>query len=347
MLLSWATQHSWAKQHRAMQHKLATFFFCFLLMLANQCRAWSETGHIIIAELAQKNLPDQTRSRLQEYANVLLAGAPKSGNLWRKRYPDYSALAYTAAWPDTIRGLTLEELFRHYGTTVPPELRHYKDKTTNNWHYTNRWYYIKQGYGKQLTETPKHCGKVAYRFNNNGELLAVLERLNTGFKNAESEAQRAVMLAFLIHLLSDLHQPLHNFAGVTRDCKNDRGGSGFCVDRHSPGKCELNLHQWWDRGVGLFKSPADLKRTEMWIAGGGINSANTLLAAEPVLAPTLVPAQLKAWSDESRAYTTSVYALEEGSMPDSHYVAGAQAIVKKQTVAAVERLRAILLTLTD
>ena len=321
-----------------MRHTVAIFVCCFLLILTNQCRAWSEAGHIVIAELAQRHLPEEARNALQEYANILLAGAPESRSSWLNRYPDYSATSYTAAWPDTIRGLTLDELFQHYGTTVPAELDHYRDKTTNNWHYTNRWYYSEQGLG-----IPDHCRKMAYRFNNHGELLPVIERLYTGFKRSNSEAQRAVMLALLIHLLSDLHQPLHNFAGVSDDCQHDRGGSGFCVVHRSPDRCELNLHQWWDSGVGLFDPPVKLKRVEKWIDGGKPDNATGVVSSEPV--PAHLSARLKAWSDESLAYTASVYALEEGTMPGSSYVDGARAIVKRQTMVAVERLRTILLTL--
>lgn len=320
-----------------MRYTIAIFVCCFLLILANQCRAWSEAGHIVIAELAQQNLPGETRNRLREYASVLLAGAPENREAWLRRYPGYSVVSYTAAWPDTIRGFTLEELFQHYGTKVPPELARYRDKTTNNWHYTNRWYYTKEGVG-----IPKHCRKMAYRFNNSGELLIVIERLYKGFKHSDSEAQRAVMLALLIHLISDLHQPLHNFAGVSDDCQHDRGGSGFCVVRRSPDKCELNLHRWWDNGVGFFESPVDLQRIENWIDGDKFNNSQfNNVSAEPV------PARLEVWSDESREYADRVYALEEGSMPDSNYIAAAQAIVKKQSITAVERLRSVLLTLIN
>lgn len=327
-----------------MRYTVATFACCFLLILANPCRAWSEAGHIVIAELAQKNLPKETRSRLRDYADLLLAGAPQSRNSWRGRYPDYSAVSYTAAWPDTVRGLTLEELFQHYGTTVPPELRQYRNETTNNWHYTNRWYYAnpdqaKKGRGKQESEIPEHCEKVAYRFNNHGELLPVIERLYTAFNHTDSEVQRAVILAFLIHLVSDLHQPLHNFAGVSDDCQHDRGGSGFCVVRQSTDKCELNLHRWWDRGVGLFEPPVSLTRIESWIGDGELK--NVKVSSE------LLAAHLNAWSDESREYTASVYALEEGTMPDGSYVGSARAIVKTQTIRAVERLQSILRTLLN
>ena len=337
-----------------MRYTVATFACCCLLILASQCRAWSEAGHIVIAELAQKNLPDETRTQLRHYANVLLAGAPQSRNSWRGRYPDYSALSYTAAWPDTIRGLTLEELFQHYGTSVPPQLRQYRNETTNNWHYTNRWYYskpkdAKPDYAKpdrakkssdeQESEIPEPCGKVAYRFNNHGKLLPVIERLYAAFKHTDSEAQRAVILAFLIHLIGDLHQPLHNFAGVSDGCQHDRGGSGFCVVRRSRDKCELNLHRWWDRGVGLFEPPVNLTRIESWIDDGTPN--NVKVSRE------LFAAHLKAWSDESREYSVGVYALEEGIMPGGGYVGSARAIVKTQTISAVERLQSVLLTLID
>lgn len=145
-------------------------------------------------------------------------------------------------------------------------------------------------------------------------------------------------LALLIHLLSDLHQPLHNFAGIGGDCRHDRGGTGFCLSEKS-GKCETSLHRWWDSGAGWFGHPLDINQMEKWV-----DSAD--MPGEPVSAE-LDFQQLRKWSDESRPYSAAVYSLEQGEMPDAKYTRLAREIVKQQTILAVERLRTVLLSLAD
>ena len=58
--------------------------------------------------------------------------------------------------------------------------------------------------------------------------------------NALSQSQRRQALAFLVHFVADVHQPLH----VGR--RDDRGGNSIKVNWR--GKT-FNLHQVWDSGL--------------------------------------------------------------------------------------------------
>src|SRR5262249_33853255 len=72
--------------------------------------------------------------------------------------------------------------------------------------------------------------------------------------NATGE-ERAVYLSWLIHLIGDLHQPLHCSTLVTADYpapSGDKGGNGFFV---KPGERGVNLHSVWDQALGSRANP--------------------------------------------------------------------------------------------
>lgn len=72
---------------------------------------------------------------------------------------------------------------------------------------------------------------------------------------AATPEQRAAALSWLIHLIGDLHQPLHCAELVTPRYPlpdGDRGGNSIYV---SVGGNPINLHAFWDRLPGMIFSP--------------------------------------------------------------------------------------------
>jgi len=64
-------------------------------------------------------------------------------------------------------------------------------------------------------------------------------------------------LAWLIHLIGDVHQPLHTAQLFTREYPNgDRGGNEICI-RVAPNTAALDLHRLWD---GLITSSTNTAR---------------------------------------------------------------------------------------
>ena len=56
------------------------------------------------------------------------------------------------------------------------------------------------------------------------------------------------MLRFLIHLIGDIHQPLHNTSLVNSQFpKGDKGGNLFLIKTRL--KSVKDLHTFWDRGL--------------------------------------------------------------------------------------------------
>ena len=81
-------------------------------------------------------------------------------------------------------------------------------------------------------------------------------------RTGSDPARRGVALAWLFHLVGDVHQPLHAIQLFGREYPNgDRGGGNFCV-RVAEDRAPLSLHRLWD---GLITS-SDNTRTRRNIA---------------------------------------------------------------------------------
>jgi hypothetical protein len=123
----------------------------------------------------------------------------------------------------------------------PEDVRNTTHRETYNWHFVN----IplgSNGYDPRRDCQPAPRGDC---------IIAALERAEqeVATPSATSE-QRRVALIFLIHLIADLHQPLH----VSDN--NDRGGNGRPVEIADA----RNLHSAWDSGIihASGKTVADL-----------------------------------------------------------------------------------------
>lgn len=98
-----------------------------------------------------------------------------------------------------------------------------------NFRFMSPWHYctIPEGMTYEEAGTP-----------DNGDILWAIDKMVTELKSGElSEEQEAINLKVLIHLVGDLHQPLHVGNGT------DRGGNDVRVQWFGDGS---NLHRVWD-----------------------------------------------------------------------------------------------------
>ena len=81
---------------------------------------------------------------------------------------------------------------------------------------------------------------------------------NERIVESENDAERkAIALAWLFHLVGDVHQPLHTAQLFTVDYpKGDRGGNEICV-RVTQARQPMDLHRFWD---GVITSSSNLTR---------------------------------------------------------------------------------------
>ena len=170
--------------------------------------AWSPKGHRLVALVATSRLTPVAR---QTVAWLL----------------DNRSLADVAAWAD-----------------------HHRDDNVQ----TGTWHYVNIAPGARAYDRERDCprqpgaraGAPADRWRDCvvDRILYNEDRLrNTGLDRAD----RAVALKFLVHLVGDLHQPMHTLA-------LERGGNGIAVSAFGSPTCQYddgtrtrcNLHSVWD-----------------------------------------------------------------------------------------------------
>jgi len=132
-----------------------------------------------------------------------------------------------ARWPDDIR-------FRDKAQNRPP------------WHYIN-WPF------KPTGQPPN----VQIRDPEPVNILTAMGENERIVKNENDPERKAIALAWLFHLVGDIHQPLHTAQLFTVEYpKGDRGGNEICIRVTQAGQ-PMDLHRFWD---GVITSSSNLTR---------------------------------------------------------------------------------------
>ncbi len=229
----------------------------------------------------------------------LLLLQPKIQSHYSNMFSSIDQMRTIASFPDSQRDVPLKSVYETYKVAVPKSLAAYALATTTDWHFHNN---------TLLDDTNRKC-----EFENKGKLLDVIKALDNALKEDLNEKQSAITLSFFIHLLQDLHQPLHTFTKLDNKCKHDRGGNLVCLSpsKKSGKACEQNLHQLWDAGFSVFDGGVALPQAKV---------KNYKFSPD-------------AWAYESTRYYKSVYDFKE-----KNYAATSQKIAAKQVSAAIARL---------
>ncbi|HEV8426547.1 MAG TPA: S1/P1 nuclease [Pyrinomonadaceae bacterium] len=226
-----------------------------LLTLAPSTYAWGPTGHRVVAEIAQRHLTPAAQAKV----SGLLEGR---------------TLADVANWPDDLRS--------------DPRFDKYKPL-----HFAT----VKEGLTSYRDSEKARCGDLvvaidaftAFLRTGSRETLYAVKALSdktdgTGPNACNPQETEpispAMALSFLVHLMGDLHQPLH--VGGT-----DLGGNKVIVNWMD--RWKSNLHSTWDDEMVDFErldytqyarfldraSEADASR---WLQGNTISYADEAVA---------------------------------------------------------------------
>ena len=168
--------------------------------------AYWEYGHETVAKIAWVNAKPSTRAAMRRLlARQALLETPEcpAGTIEAASY-----------WPDCIKPLKAADGSSRFG-------------------YAYSWHYQNVDICKPFDLTPA-C--------KDGDCVsAQIDRQASTLANRRAPARERVMaLAFLVHFVGDLHQPLH--AGD----KEDKGGNDAKVDYGIYSTPRLNLHAVWD-----------------------------------------------------------------------------------------------------
>ena len=284
--------------------------------------SWHDEGHKLTGYIAWQRMTPQTR----EIVVRILRAAPEDSQI-ATFYPVYGIE------PEEVRKMkffwtipTWADMVRERGFPVRNRKYHH-----SNWHYDDKFWRLVNGKVEFVTVTEE-----------GGQALTQLAACEKTMRDPKaSDADKAVAIAWFLHLTGDIHQPLHNSARVTEtEPKGDQGGNLFFLEPEKPqGQSRLNLHSFWD---GIFARSVLLKKGQYvddYIDSVGGKTTRKHPYTE--FSSTLKLGNYQAWHDEGFALaTTAVFTpdLKRLEMPSKKYQKAAFQLSERQVALAGYRI---------
>lgn len=158
-------------------------------------------------------------------------------------------------------------------------------RSDSSFNYMTDWHWVTIPYGQNYDQTIK---------NPNGDIIQTLEKIIGELKSKSlNDQEQAQRIRILIHLLGDIHQPLH-VGG-----KDDKGGNDVKVTWF---RAESNLHRVWDSDM---IDDTRLSFTEL---------AESLARPSEAEVKTWQKATVREWANESQIYQKEVYDIGNGKL---------------------------------
>jgi hypothetical protein len=242
---------------------------CLIMTWSSGAAAWGNEGHQLVARISTEFLNDKARQQIIELlmedvktyrffyekngCASVLAISDKAGGDEKKLSDDdkqkflLRGLSCVATWPD------------------PPYVK-YQRKYTGNWHFVDIPVTLRAGAKpvRYSFDAMRDCVQDNWTREQKGDCaLFALERFRAVLGNAKQSAEdfreepaaRAEALKFVVHLMGDLHQPLHCATDKNLAQKDDPGDAGgnakiviwFDEKEYTYGL--WNLHAVWDEGI--------------------------------------------------------------------------------------------------
>jgi len=157
---------------------------------------------------------------------------------------------YADRWRDDITKLSdsqRDEMLFMLAARWADDIRNRNPSESHpTWHFIN-WPFKPEGEPESVKPLPPNPDNILTAFGENQRVI----------RSKGPDDKRGVALAWLFHLVGDIHQPLHTIQLFTREYPNgDRGGNEMCV-RASLNGAPIELHRLWD---GVITSSGNINR---------------------------------------------------------------------------------------
>jgi hypothetical protein len=303
---------------------ILTFVIVGLLFIPASAHAWNDTGHKVVSRLAWEYMTPLARDK----TIALLMSAPADADL--------ANLLATDARPQAVR----EQEFFLRASTWADMMRDGKFPARREKYHKSSWHYINFFWEPAPDGTPRD------RTDMKPEPENIVERLqhfqSVLAETSQEQSQRAIALAWVLHLVGDIHQPLHNSARVTAtEPEGDRGGNLFVLD--TTGARVRNLHSYWDGILNLTFQQKPVESDETFI--NRIVQSIVVHHPQAKMQSRLKPGEFEAWAREGDASAKSaVYPswLRRYEMPPEKYRKHAYRIAEPALALAGYRLAEML-----
>jgi hypothetical protein len=229
-----------------------TVFLC-LQWSTDLAFAWGAEGHMIVAAIAYQKLQPAVRTKV---AGLLKMNPNYNDWITGVAAKDTDEIAFitAATWPDAIKSMKGFVNDGEHPKSQATASRNigYKDKLQHRY-----WHFHDTPFSADGTATDPPADPSAK--SQIGLFRGTLSSSGT------DSGIRSYDLVWLIHLVGDVHQPLHATTRFDKDQPDgDEGGNG--VKLCSTPKCRSELHGYWDDIPGTSKNPASAKKKALKIA---------------------------------------------------------------------------------
>jgi hypothetical protein len=220
------------------KRRMNTFFFVMLVLASSvsQAAAWGDLEHMMVGVIAY----DRLTSAVREHVITLLKLHPQYA-LWVADVPEEEkariAFLRASRWPDGDQGGN-----RPSGPTAAQNIG-YADRFMHKyWHFVD------------LPFSPDNTALVDPPAPNARTQIALFRK--TLASPVASSDLKSYDMVWLIHLVGDVHQPLHATSRFDRaHVAGDDGGNGVMVCS-APCQTPERLHAFWDHVLGVSTDPA-------------------------------------------------------------------------------------------
>lgn len=203
--------------------------------------AWGPDGHKTVGKLASLFLEaNQSTNALNKINQILRSN---------------ETLSSVAIWADTIKGLPTGPNVRNNDPDTQAFLRDPRNKDHRNWHFDDL---------PLDCESYDACSVAPIKFNDPNDVVQMINLCVTTLRSnaANPRFSKRNALRLLVHLVGDLHQPMHVGSGFINPngpddttifatnptlikqgaFDHDRGGNLLLIE----GLNDKNLHSFWD-----------------------------------------------------------------------------------------------------
>jgi hypothetical protein len=215
--------------------------------------AWNAFGHMLVADVAWRDLKANA-PQLLDRVDALLQLNPSYAQ-WVKGVPASQrqevAFVQAAHWADDIKGPGsgyVADGSNGGDTGVEPVASYNLGYAPADTAMHKYWHFVDDGFspdGTPVAATPAP--------NAQDRIVLFAQVLGSA---TDTDALKSYDLSWLIHLVGDLHQPLHATTRFTADAPaGDEGGNLVKVSCSKSSACPRELHAVWDDILGTGTSP--------------------------------------------------------------------------------------------
>ena len=306
-----------------------------LVLLPASGFAWGPIGHMAVDYVAYQQLTPAAKVRVRD----LLKLNPDYSS-WEKQIPagtsasdhDMMIFMIAAIWADDIKGEPQYSDDGSDGGNTPDGAPSSQNTGYSDFLRHRYWHFVDIPFSSDHTPLPPIPVP-------NAQTQIVAFRAVLAF--SQPDELKSYDLVWLLHLVGDIHQPLHATTRVTQsDAKGDAGGNRVKLQ----GDAASNLHSYWD----------DLPGTECKFCSDKIPCVHRAIVFGKTLRPVEQIAgrnmDTPTWARESFEYArTEVYEDPIGPgdgpytiVPWSNYESQAYRLAQKRIALAGARLARIL-----